>query len=213
MGEISLSEILVALLQPDRIAENELVAPRPTRDDYLRVKREYDEADAAGKQALRRKAFEEDNEFRECLIDLAKQGAEQAHFALLWDALYRAAYAEPLPPLLQEYMLIDAPTFKRRHGGQPQLLPAYEDQCIAGAVALLVQNGVNPYRYRDRAGAWTACALVAEALRKAADILRRRDLKKAEGAVAKIYERCDLEREEVADQIRDLIAGRSLRLE
>jgi hypothetical protein len=207
---VDLVEILVSLLQPNVIAENDLTAPPPTRDEYLSLKREFDEADAAGKRDLQQNACEKDNEFREFLIAEARRGVEQAHFTLWWDALWCTACAVPLPPPLQEYMTVDAPAFKRHHGRQVRPVPTYEDQCIAGMVSLLIRNGFNPYRHRNsQSDTPTACSVVAGALREAADTLQRRDLKKTENAVAKIFERCQLEREEAADRISDFIKERA----
>jgi hypothetical protein len=211
--EIDLAEILVALLQPDVIAESgKLTPPPPTRDDYLDYKREFDEADAAGKRDLQRISHDagvDEHKYYEDMAASARRGTEVAHLTLWWDALSYTAYAIPLPPPLQEYMTVDAPAFKRRPGGQERLFPTYETECIAGMVALLARNGINPYRHRNsRSDAPTACSIVAVALQKAANNLQRPELKKTEGAVEKLYEKLYWIRESAADQIKNFIKER-----
>jgi hypothetical protein len=156
----------------------------PTRDEYLYWKREFDEADAEGRRQLKNRFIIGDPTLEGIIAD-ARQGGVSSHFTL-WDcALGLTACAEPLLSLLQEYMAVDAPAFRRRPGRQGRSLGAgHEVAGIASIVALLAKNGLNPYRNREpRSGTAppTACSIVAEELRRVGII-------KTEAAVEKIFE-------------------------
>jgi hypothetical protein len=94
----------------------------------------------------------------------ARAGDWDAHCALLQLATVIQARGEPLPPLLQEYMAVDAPRFKRprgrRRGGD-----WHTNLGIAIAVVTLVNDGVTRTRERrtkSDAVRPTACSIVAE---------------------------------------------------
>jgi hypothetical protein len=136
----------------------------PTRDDYLAIKREFDEASAEDKSLLR--------SFARCSAGpdqyaRARRGDWDTHVHLCRAAVVLAAYAEPLPRMLQEYMIVDAPTFKQRRGRRTGGDRPNTDTAIAATVALLVNSGIKRTRNRHRrTNRLTACLMVVEILRE-----------------------------------------------
>jgi hypothetical protein len=136
----------------------------PTRDEYLAIKREFDKASAEDKSLLRR--------FARCSAGpnkyaRARRGDWNTHVHLCRAAVVLTAYAEPLPPLLQEYMIVDAPAFRRRQGRSTGGNRPNANAAIAATVALLTNNSIKRTRNRQRrANRLTACLMVAEILRE-----------------------------------------------
>jgi hypothetical protein len=120
------------------------------------------------------------------VVNDARAGDWDAHCILLRLAIVIQARGEPLPPLLQEYMAVDAPRFKRprgrRRGGD-----YHTNLGIAVAVVTLVNDGVTRTRERrtkSDAVRPTACSIVAEVAAQLKSPIGR-----TEGAVEKIWER------------------------
>jgi hypothetical protein len=120
------------------------------------------------------------------LVNRARAGDWDMHCTLLRLAALLQARGEPLPPLLQEYMAIDAPRFKRprgrRRGGD-----WHTNLGIAIAVVTLVNDGVTRTRERrtkSDAVRPTACSIVAEVA-----VQLKSPIGRTEGAVEKIWER------------------------
>jgi hypothetical protein len=180
--------------------EKDLSAWRaPTRAEYVKLKGEFDGADATGRKQLRDRFADGDESFRDAVAN-ARRGNQGAHFYLWRIALAFTAFAEPLPPLLQEYMAVNAPAFKRLQGRQERLNPTpHEATGIAGIVALLVRHGFRPYRHRgSQSNAPTAYSIVVDALRQVG-------VTKTEAAVEKIYEQHPQLREVWAEWAKEII--------
>jgi hypothetical protein len=152
----------------------------PTRSDYIDCKRKFDKAGAAYKQALVDFARTQATTVDERIVDAARQGDRDAHVYLWWVAVWLTAHTVPLPPLLQEYIVVDAPVFKRCRGRRPGG-DIVARGGIALAVAVLTRYGIPLTRNRHtRTPGPTACAIVVE-------ILKEIGITKTEAAVEKIF--------------------------
>jgi hypothetical protein len=160
----------------------------PTRGQYLILTRMLD---TGAKGAPFRKDFAHHyaaTVASESGVTKGRQGDWIAHVQLCRAAGLLTAYAEPLPPLLQEYMIVDALTFKRRRGRRTGGDHPNAKVAIAAAVAMLVNSGLNRTRNRyTRSSSPTACSIVVEILQE----LRKlgiTKITKTEAAVEKICE-------------------------
>jgi hypothetical protein len=116
------------------------------------------------------------------MIAEARQGDWDAHDWLWQTAILLTARAVPLPPLLQEYLVVDAPTFKGRRGRPRGSGDGSKRIGIAIVVEILTRSGLQRSRHpRTRSDSPTACSIVVEALRELG-------ITKTEGAVKKIFE-------------------------
>jgi hypothetical protein len=143
----------------------------PGRAEYIERKREFNEASAEFKGFLKEVA----HEFLSNVEDTAARarcGHWDDHVYLCCRAVELAACGEPLPPPLQEYMIVDAPVFKRRRGDRR---PGNQsvDIAIAGAVIAIIEG-------RTRR---MACKIVKEVLE------RRFKIKREVGAIRKAWEK------------------------
>jgi hypothetical protein len=190
--------LLRELLLPLPAQEDEQEDGPPGRDEYLRMRKvasnrkppepppHADVAEWKGRMAQLAAANAAAWEARVAeLVPRARKGDRDAYISLRWMACSSVACDAPLHPLLLEYMVVDAPEF-RRCGGRPARRG--DDKIamrIANAVAVLVRlTGLPIHRpgKPDPAAPPTVCSIVAEVLWDGARI------PKTAGAIEKIYQ-------------------------